>query len=187
MEMAADVDEKIAASVITCMFLGAAIGSPFFTVLSDFLKKRRLPMVMGSIVTFFIYCAILLYPGQHLYVFYVLFFLAGFFYTAKVLTFAVICEIMPRHMSGVSTAFINMIVMLTGVLHPLIGGLLDFKWDGKYENGIPLYTADDYRFALIILPICLIVSFFLMRFMKETHPKSGSTQKDQPSVDVDVL
>lgn len=186
-QKAVHVSEAEAAGVMTAMFLGAAMGSPFFTSLSDMLSNRRIPMMIGSIATSLIYIGILFYPGDKIYVFYVLFFMAGFFYTAKVLTFAMICEIMPRNMSGVSTAFVNMIVMLTGVFHPAIGGLIEYKWDGKYQDGIPLYSADDYRFALMLLPICLIVSIVLLKFIKETHPKSGSTQKDQPSIDVDVL
>lgn len=186
-EKAALVNEKVAASVTTAMFLGAALGSPVFTVMSDMMANRRFPMVIGSLATFLIYLGILFYPGHSIYVFYVLFFLAGFFYTAKVLTFAVICEIMPRNMSGVATAFVNMIVMLTGALHPFIGWLIDLNWDGQYNDGVPVYSVADYRFALMILPVCLIISLFLLKFMKETHPKSGSTQRDQPSVDVDVL
>lgn len=184
---AAAVSEKEAAAVISAMFVGAAVGSPFFTTLSDMMKKRRAPMYIGSIASTLVYVAILLYPGEHVSVFYALFFAAGFFYTAKVLTFAVICEIMPRSMSGVSTAFINMIVMLTGAFHPVIGYLIEVTWDRQYKDGIPLYTAEDYRFGLCILPLCLVISIALLKFMQETHPKSGSTQKDQPSIDVDVL
>lgn len=186
-QKAAQVSEAEAAGVMTTMFLGAAMGSPFFTSLSDMLANRRVPMLIGSIVTSLLYIGVLLYPGKELYVFHVLFFLAGFFYTAKVLTFAIICEIMPRNMSGVSTAFVNMIVMIGGAFLPAFGWLIELRWDGQYQDGIPLYSADDLRFALMVLPICLIISIFLLKFMKETHPKSGSTQKDQPSIDVDVL
>lgn len=186
-QKAAQVSEAEAAGVMTTMFLGAAMGSPFFTSLSDMLANRRAPMMIGSIATSLIYTGILLYPGKELYVFHILFFMAGFFYTAKVLTFAIICEIMPRNMSGVSTAFVNMIVMIGGAFLPAFGWLIECRWDGQYQDGIPLYSADDLRFALMVLPICLIASVFLLKFMKETHPKSGSTQKDQPSIDVDVL
>ncbi|MCA0369702.1 MAG: MFS transporter [Proteobacteria bacterium] len=184
---AAGVSEKEAAAVISAMFVGAAVGSPFFTTMSDMMTQRRFPMYVGSVASALVYIGILLYPAQHIYVFYGLFFLAGFFYTAKVLTFAVICEIMPRSMSGVSTAFINMIVMLTGAFHPFIGFLIELTWDHQYKDGIPLYTAGDYRVGLSLLPLCLVISIGLLKFMQETHPKSGSTQKDQPSVDVDVL
>lgn len=184
---AAGVPEQVAAPVSTAMFVGAAIGSPVFTALSDYLSKRRLPMVLGSAATLTVYIAILLYDGGSVWVYYALFALAGFFYTAKVLTFAVICEIMPRNMSGISTAFINMIVMFAGFFHPLIGALVDHSWSGAYENGIPAYSDGDYRFALTVLPICLVLSLIIVKFIKETHPESGSTFRDKPSVDVDVL
>ena len=184
---ASGVSEQIAAPVSTVMFVGAAIGSPVFTTLSDYLAKRRLPMVLGSAAALTIYIAILLYEGGSVWVYYALFGLAGFFYPAKVLTFAVICEIMPRNMSGIATAFINMIVMFAGFFHPLVGALVDYSWSGAYENGVPTYSAGDYRFALTLIPICLIISLIFVKLIKETHPKSGSTFRDKPSVDVDVL
>tara|TARA_A100000171_G_C2130653_1_gene146486 strand:- start:1797 stop:2678 length:882 start_codon:yes stop_codon:yes gene_type:complete len=184
---AAGVSEQVAAPVSTSMFIGAAVGSPVFTTLSDYLAKRRLPMVLGSAATLAVYIAILTYQGGSVWVYYGLFGLAGFFYTAKVLTFAIICEIMPRDMSGISTAFINMIVMLAGFFHPIVGALVDYSWSGQYENGIPDYSASDYRFALVLLPICVLFSLLIVKFIKETHPESGSTFREKPSVDVDVF
>lgn len=184
---AAGVPEQMAAPVSTAMFVGAAIGSPVFTTLSDYLAKRRLPMVLGAAAALTIYLAILLYDGGSVWVYYLLFGLAGFFYTSKVLTFAVICEIMPRNMSGVATASINMVVMIAGFFHPLVGALMDYSWSGTYENGIPAYSTGDYRFALTLLPICLFLSLIAVKFIKETHPESGSTFREKPSVDMDVL
>lgn len=184
---ATGVSEQMAAPVSTAMFVGAAIGSPVFTTFSDYLAKRRFPMIFGAFVCLAIYVSILLYQGGSVWVYYGLFGLAGFFYTAKVLTFAVICEIMPRNMSGISTAFVNMIVMFAGFVHPIVGALMDYSWSGGYVDGLPSYSAGDYRFALILVPACLFLSIFFVKFIKETHPESGSTFRDKPSVEVDVL
>ncbi len=192
-EHAVETSETIAASVVSAMFVGAALGSPFFAFLSDFLKKRKLPMLIGTIITSGVWLAIFLgdLPLSWLYV---LFFIAGFAYTAKVLTFASIVEIMPLKMSGISLAFVNMIVMTTGIIfHPVIGALIDYHWDGKMTNsGIPAYTTGDYRFALLIIPICLITSAIVLWFMKETHPERKKTERKVPQeyggiIDTDVL
>ena len=41
-------EETLALSIVGVMFIGAALGSPFFTFLSDHLVKRRTPMFIGA-------------------------------------------------------------------------------------------------------------------------------------------
>ena len=193
-ERAAETTETIAASVISAMFLGAALGSPVFAFASDMLKGRRLPMLIGTILTTVVWFIIFLVKGLPLSMLYVLFFIAGFAYTAKCLTFASICEIMPLKMSGVSLAFVNMVVMTTGIIfHPIIGSLIKYHWNGEtMSSGVPLYTEGDYRFALLIIPVCLAVSAIVLWFMKETHPERKKAKHKIPSeyggvIDTDVL
>lgn len=183
-----EVNEKVAATLVTTMFVGAAVGSPFFTTLSDRLKNRRVPMLVGAVAAFLIYMILLFVPNMHLLFMYGLMFLAGFFYTAKVLSFASICEIMPANMSGVSIAFVNMVVMSTGILfHPLIGHLLEYKGGNLFIEGMPYYSAGDYAFALTVIPLCLFLSIFLSWFAKETHPESSVAKEYGHMLDPDAL
>lgn len=167
-----NVPEKTAAAIIGAMFIGAAVGSPFFIALSDFLSSRRSPMIIGCLVAIIAHLILLYFPGLNTLWFTILFFLIGFSYTSKSLSFAGICEIMPKSISGVSLGFMNMIVMFNGaVLHPLIGKLLVQFWDKKLNvDGSPLYSAYSYRLALSIVPICLFASFLILFLIKETHP-----------------
>ena len=67
--------------------------------------------------------------------------------------------------------------MATGVvLHPLIGKLLVLDWDGSTENGIDVYSLGDYQFALSIVPLCLLISIIVLKFVKETHHKAPLSQ-----------
>ena len=119
---------------------------------------------------------------------YVLFFIGGFAYTAKCLTFASICETMPLKMSGVSIAFVNAIVMSTGTIFlPIIGALIDSHWNGEMHGNIPHYTAGDYSYALIIIPIMLAFSSILVFFMKETHPEHKWAKEYGAIIDTGVL
>lgn len=171
-EQACSVSQESAADVMATMFYGAAVGGPIFVALSDFLKRRKTPMYIGCFVAFFIHLFIVFYQGVPLAIMHALFFLVGFTYTSKGLSFASICEIMPKERSGVALGFMNSIVMLNGViLHPLIGKLLVLYWDGsKNSVGDPIYATSDYRLALSVVPICLVMSIVLMFLMKETHP-----------------
>ncbi len=183
----AGVSEAVAASVVSTLFFGAALGSPFFAYYSDFTKSRRLPMVLGALVTTVLWLVIITCQLP-LYLLYALFFLAGFAYTSKSLSFAAICELMPLKMSALAVAFLNAIVMCTGVIFlPIIGALIDMHWNGKTIDNVPLYTPEDYRFALLIIPILLAASCVITIFMKETHPEKQINQERDLLMGDDVL
>ncbi len=179
--------ELVAVSIVSTMFFGAAFGSPFFAFYSDYIKSRRIPMFIGSVLTSLIWITVF-YADLSLSWLYVLFFIAGFAYTSKCLTFASICELMPLKMSGISLAFVNMIVMTTGILfHPIIGALINIHWNGEMMNDVPHYSAQDYQFALTIVPIFLVISGFVLIFMKETHPDHKLPKEYGPVFDTDVF
>lgn len=166
--------EMLAASVVSTMFLGSALGSPCAAFISDvLLKQRRLPMVLGSILAMTIWSIVLMVPSIPLTLMYGLFFCGGIAYTFKTLTFASICEIMPQRISATAIAFVNMVVMSTGIVfHPLIGWLIDHHWNGSMNNGTPVYSVEDYRYALMVIPVSLLISTFLLIFMRECHPEA---------------
>jgi len=183
----AEVSEVVAASVVSTMFLGAAIGSPCFAFFSDFIKNRRIPMFLGSVITMTVWSIVFVFEVP-LYLLYILFFVAGFAYTAKSLSFAGICEIMPLNMSGVSIAFVNTLVMAAGIIFlPVIGILMDSHWSGQMVNDIPYYSIEDYQFALIIIPIFLAISCIILFFIKETHPDHRIPKEYGPYIDTDIL
>lgn len=164
------VTEGTAALVLTSMVIGAAVGSPIFAYYSDHISQRIRPMIMGAILGLIIELIIVFCPGLSLNMFFVLFFLVGFCYTAKTLSFTAVCEIMPPSCSGVAVGFLNTLTMGAGIIfHPLIGKLLDMSWDGTMENGLRIYSEWDYRFAMVVLPICIGSALLLMMFIKETH------------------
>jgi len=160
-----------AALINTSLFLGAALGSPVYTTLSDRLRSRRIPMYIGGLTSLSVYMIVVFVHGIPLSVMYALFFIAGFSYTAKCLCFASMTEIMPPSSSGVSVGFSNMLVMACGAFyHPLVGKMLDLSWNGLMVDGHPVYNEVDYRYALAVIPICLSLSLFMLGFIKETHP-----------------
>jgi MFS family permease len=186
-ERLAGVTESTATSVVSTMFLGAAFGSPVWAFFSDRIKSRRIPMIMGAAITAIVWWVVLT-AHLPLYMLYLLFFIGGFTYPAKCLMYASICEIMPLKLSGISVAFVNMIVMATGIIaHPLIGVMINTHWNGKMLNDIPYYSTEDYRFALITIPALLILAGVISIFMQETHPDHAVPKEYGPVIDTDVL
>jgi sugar phosphate permease len=164
------LDEGMASYVMTSMFVGAAIGSPIFAYYSDRICQRVKPMLMGALLGLAVEIIVVFIPNIPLNFLFVLFFLVGFCYTAKTLSFTAVCEIMPKSCSGVAVGFLNTLTMGAGALyHPLMGKLIVSHWDGTVQNGTDIYSEWDYRFALIIIPVLLAGAVILMRYIKETH------------------
>ena len=73
------------------------------------------------------------------------------------------------------------------MFHPIIGALIDAHWNGEMIDNIPEYSAGDYQFALIIIPLFLALSGLILFFMKETHPDHVVPEEYGPVIDTGVL
>lgn len=173
-----DIDRVTAGSVTTMFYVGAGIGSPIVALISDYLMNRKLPMAVGAILAIICNIAIIYLMDVPLTVMYILLFLSGFFFAAQPLIFSSVCQLTPHASNGTAVSFTNMIVMIVGmVLQPLIGWFLDWVWDGVMNNGIPLYTIADYRFALLSVPVCLLISLLLVPLIPETFPRETKVEE----------
>ncbi|MBW8309571.1 MAG: MFS transporter [Candidatus Paracaedibacteraceae bacterium] len=182
------IPETIAATLTTSLFIGAAVGSPVFALYSDRIQKRLPPMMVGVILSLIVNGIVIFIPNVSLMTMYALFFAIGFCYTAKSLSFTSICEIMPPSCSGVAVGFLNTITMATGALfHPLIGNLLDYHSEGTIINDVKIYSEWDYRFALAIVPICMLIGVVVVRFIKETHHAHKLTPAEESTAQLGAL
>lgn len=163
-----------AASCISMIFIGWLVGGPVVGVLSDHYKKRK-PIILLGITFCFIALLPLLYAkALPLSAIYILIFLVGFFSSAELLNFTLAVEINPKKVKASSIALTNALISFGGsIIQPAAGFLLDYHWDGQIKEGIRIYSTADYRAALSILPLCLVLSFLLAWTIKEKkHPTS---------------
>jgi len=159
-----------AAFVTAMIFWGLIFGSPFNGALSDRLKNRKFPMFVGAFLTLIISLIIIYVPHLSFMSLVVLFFLIGFFSGAQVIVYALVSESNPKHITASSQALSATIIMASGaIFEPLYGYLLQYH---AHERVI--YTAADYRFAMIILPVAFIVSLIVVACMKESKCRSLS-------------
>ena len=115
-------------------------------------------------------CTLLIFVKTPPWICFSLLFLMGLCMTGQTLVFAVGAEMMPPEISGVSTGFVNSLVMTGGVmLQPLVGFLLDFLWNGRMCNDVPVYTLSNYQTALSVIPLCMLVSSLILFFIPETY------------------
>lgn len=153
------------------VFLGFAIGGPMMGFLSEKMRSRRKPMIIGSILATAVSLPLIYVTSLGVTTVYLLLFLFGLVTSAQVLIFVVARELFPRKLTGTALAMTNMVVMIGGTfLQPLTGKLLDVHWAKTLliENGLRIYSASDFQFAMSMMFICFVINTVLCFILKET-------------------
>jgi MFS family permease len=170
LEQAHGFSSHDAATIVSMVFLGWVFGCPLAGFISDLVKRRILPMMIGSIVALVAIGYILYMPDFSKHMAMLAFFFLGLFACVQVLVFAVGRESSSHHIAGTAIALTNMFVMLGGLLfQPIVGWLLDRNWNGEMLDGVRIYSPENFQSALIVLPLGLIAAFVIMFFLRETR------------------
>lgn len=170
-------DRATAGQCISLIYVGWVFGSPCWGFISDYLKRRNLPMMIASIATFFVCLAVIYIHPLSLTALSVLLFCLGFFSSGFILAFAVVQESNPDHIAGTAIGFTNALNTLWGALaQPIIGHILDMNAAVMVDEttGERVFSLMQYQHALMALPIALVLSFILLLFLKETFCEQRS-------------
>ena len=165
------------ASYITSMiFLGTVIGSPASGWISDTLGLRKLPMVVGGLFSLAIVMSIILIPTLSVTELIILFFLLGFVSSAQIISYPLVAESNPKILTATAVSTVSFTCIGGYALfQPLFGRIMDWHWSlgaKLMNNGVPVYEACDYQFAVWILPSTFVLALIATFFLKETHCKT---------------
>lgn len=170
LEQAHGLSKTHAANANAMIFLGWAIGGPVWGWLSDYMRRRRLPLTMGSICAFVPACVLLYVPDLSVLEIYILLFVFGFLSSVQILIFAICHEASHMKIAATAIALTNMVVMVSGnVFQPLIGKLLDLQWVGTLVQGARVYPPEAYQFALSVVPISIFLAVIVSLCIRETR------------------
>ncbi len=160
-----------AGTLFTIFWIVVGVGGPLVGWWSDKIKRRRLPIAIGFFVGIVASVGLLAAGTYPLWVAGVMLFLLGIAVSVQSLTFGVVKDIVPASRFATASGFNNMITVLSGAtLQPVIGWLLDRNWDGAKLNGAAVYSTYDYRLALAVIPVVMLIGFLVIVFkVKETH------------------
>ncbi|MDP3561393.1 MAG: MFS transporter [Legionellaceae bacterium] len=177
------LSESDAGFANSLLFFGFMIGAPLMGFVSDKLKRRKPPMLLGATGAAIIMMVILYFPDLKLNTLNTLMFTLGLFYSVQAIVFAVGRELSPNEAAGTAIAVTNMLVMIGAMfLQPLVGRLLDWSVVLRSsKEGVKtlaldinrLYTAADYQFAISIIPIGIVIAAILTFFIKETYAEAN--------------
>ncbi len=171
-----------AASAVSWTFVGWIIAGPSIGALSDKLKRRRAPLIFSACMSTIFLSMIFYVQGFSFNTLCILFFFVGIFCGAHPLCFALGKENSPNQISGTAVAVTNSLIMLGGMIfQPVVGKLLDKHAVAPLmDNGVPIYSAGDYNYALVVVPAGLVIAIILSFFLKETHCESRLPEDEQP-------
>lgn len=157
------------AGLMTSMiYFGWALGSPLQGVISNLAKTRLRVLFWGSLVAA-VLSIIALYTSDISYgLLCVIFFLFGFASSSEVIVFAMGRDVCTPQTTGMCMAFINFLVMISGLfMQRGVGKLLDLSWSGAMQNGIKTYSTHDYQHAIVIVPCSLVLAAIVAFFIKD--------------------
>jgi MFS family permease len=158
------------ASVITSvLFVGMIIGSPVVGWISDALGKRKMPMIVGSVVSLVVILAIMYMRHLSFYDLMGLFFALGFVISFQILGYPLIAESNTALLTGAAEGLASMIIMSGGFMIPIFPMLLNMEWSHRMAQGIPLYSVTDYHIAFLIMPVAFLLSLLAAMLVRETH------------------
>ena len=167
---AREIDKPDAASFISIIFFGWAIGAPFFGWLSDRIGRRRILLLWGTGGAALTTGTTILVPTLSTTLVIVVLFLQGFFSASMILGFALAKESNPTESSGVALGLINTFVVGSGaILQPLVGALLDYRWAGEMSDGARSFNVVDFQESMLILPIVCLISFASAYYIQEAQ------------------
>lgn len=174
-EASYNLSQTQAASLISCMFIGLAIGSPILGLISDRLGKRISVMKWNALLSLII-LTLIIYLPLPIWLVGFLTFSFGFTTGAFMLCFALGREINKASLAATVIALINTGDAIFGsITEPAIGKILDLQWQGAVVNGIHYFSAHQYQVALSPLIIYLLGAFILLWCLREPkHPYNNN-------------
>lgn len=148
---------------LSIMFIGHALGSPLWALLSAKLGRKKELMHIANVIAFLAIVSII-YVHFSYSASIALFFIFGFAVGCFMLSFELCREMNAFYMMGLAVAFINSGEGLIGsFVEPFIGYMLDMSKVG------PAFSLANYQSALFILPCCFILSSLTLVFIKRSR------------------
>jgi MFS family permease len=163
------------ATLISTMFVGHAVGSPVWAVLSTLFNTKKPLMVVANIGSFVCLILIIYYQmtfGQA----EILFFIFGFCVGCFMLSFSICREINQELMMGFAVAFINSGEgIVSSIINPGIGLFLDLM----KPVGSVGFSIQSYQSALIVLPIAYVISTLTISKLPQERKSIQETKFDE--------
>lgn len=165
------LEEAESSHAVIMIFLGWAVGGPIAGFISDSIRRRKLPLLVGGFLTTILLLCFFYYPNLTLFQMKVLMFLIGVTSSVEVICFALGRENCPTSLAGTAIAVTNFLVVSFSLFQVIVAKILDYTWvdPNVMTDQARIYSAESYQIAMLVLPIATFLAFLVTFLLKETH------------------
>jgi MFS family permease len=172
-----------ASFMITILFFGMIIGSTSIGWISDYIGKRKPPMIFGAIACLFISLLLIYLPDPGMWTLKFLFFLLGYVSSFQIIGYPLIAESNPPELTGSAEGLSSILIMSGGFTVSLFPYFLNLNWDNQIINNVPIYSLYDYRMALLLLPAAFLIALVSAILVRETNATQSVKKKVEMSIE----
>jgi len=159
-----------AATMASMMLIAWSAASMAYGPLSQSMGARKPLYAAGLVATLLLWAPIAFIPGLPRPLLVLLLVAVGIAGGAFILTFAWAKESVPARLGGTVSGIANMGVMFGGmVMQPLVGFVLDSRWEGGISEGARFYGFAAYRWGFGLMLAWGLASLAMLRFTRETY------------------
>ncbi|MCK4608928.1 MAG: MFS transporter [Gammaproteobacteria bacterium] len=156
--------QENAAFLISCTWIGYAIGCPLIGAFSDYQKRRKPGLTYSAILGLIAILVFIFYPTPRTFIYVVTCFLIGFACAGQNIGFVTICEQVTPATKSTAIGLNNGVISLFNFLVPITIG---FSIQHSAHNHLNHLHSHNFIFGLLLLP-CLyltatLTSIFLIK------------------------
>jgi MFS family permease len=184
LEQTHGMDRTSASLVMTLFLIGVILGCPAFGWISDKLGRRKMPMIIASLLA--VVVALPLLKVSHLTTLslYEVFFALGFITSAQVISYPLVAESNPPELTGTAEGVASIIIMSGGLASQLFAYLLRVHWTPHYSKHVPQYGLENYHSAMLLIPAALVLALitaFFLKDVRQEQAQESSMAAESPS------
>lgn len=170
LKMTRNISTTKAGAIISAIFFGWMIGGPIVGILTNYIKRRKIILTYGALLSCIVMVKILYFPSDSTLTTVTMMFLLGLFSSSEILVFAVANDIIEDKLTGTAISLTNMFVMASGGMQYIIGSMLEYFALGSAmaANNQHIYSEQVYQQAFAAMPIGLMLAFILSFRLQET-------------------
>jgi len=161
---------KEASLIVTGMLVAFAAGSLFFGALSDKLKQRKLPYLLGAALSISGFLVLGLQPKLPLLLVSLLLWATEFGGGSMVLSFGYVKESVPHHLGATAVGIVNLGVMVGPLVQQPVLGLI-FDHYAAAEGITGAYSKAGMTACMLVLAAWVGTSIASLVLSRETYAK----------------
>lgn len=164
------IDVTDASRLVAIAWLGSGVGSILLGIMSSYLQKRKICIILSAALGIVIFPFIILFDINNIALMSGILFLFGIASAGQALSFAMIDDHNRSAVLGTASGFNNTVIMIGPMLiDPVVGALLRYNWDGTMHDGIPFYSVANFQLAFMVIPVLFAAALVVGLFYRDRH------------------